>query len=75
MEKKAKLCGGSTEAWRNVMRETAVKMVREGKIRGYLAFDSDQAIAWCNANDRISYYRVGEFDLDHVSEDSSPSES
>lgn len=75
LHEKAKLSENSAEAWKNVLRESAVKMVREGKIRGYLAFDHDKAIAWCNTNDRISYCRVGEFDLDHVTEDSSPSES
>ena len=47
-------------------------MVREGRIRGYLAFADGIAIGWCNANDRMMYCRVGEFDLDDVPEDAEP---
>ena len=49
-------------------------MVKEGRIRGYLAFDNGIVVGWCNANDRMNYYRVGEFDLDHVPEDRVPSD-
>ena len=52
----------------------AAQMVKEGRIRGYLAFDKGIAIGWCNANDRMNYSRVGEFDLDHVPEDRFPSD-
>jgi len=48
-------------------------MVRSGIIQGYLAYDSDLAIGWCNANDRLNYYRVGEFDMDNIPEDASNS--
>lgn len=65
----AKLYGGSTEGWKRALRESAVRMVRAEKIRGYLAFDKGISIGWCNANDRMNYYRVGEFDLSNVPED------
>lgn len=74
MREQAKLYGGGIEEWKKVLRESATHMVREGKIRGYLAFDNGIAIGWCNANDRMNYYRVGEFDLDHVPEDRTPSD-
>ena len=60
------------ESWRNILRICAVQMVRQGKIKGYLAFDRDKAIAWCNANDRLTYFRTGEFDVDHMPEDEKP---
>ena len=44
-------------------------MVKECRICGYLAFDNGIAVGWCNANDRMKYFRVGAFDLDHVPED------
>ena len=74
MREQAKIYGGGTEGWKKALRESAVQMVRERKIRGYLAFDNGIAVGWCNADDRMNYYRVGEFDLDHVPEDCAPSE-
>lgn len=71
---RAKQYGGDTEGWKRVLRESAVRMVREGKIRGYLAFDKGISIGWCNANDRVNYYRVGEFDLSNVPEDETASD-
>lgn len=47
-------------------------MVENGTICGYLAYDKELAIGWCNANDRLNY-RVGEFDIDDAPEDSVPS--
>lgn len=58
----------------NLLRKWYAQMVKEGRIRGYLAFDNGISIGWCNANDWMNYYRVGEFDLDHVPEDRVPSD-
>ena len=73
MRVQANVYGGETKGWKQALRESASRMVKEGKIRGYLAFAGSIAIGWCNANDRMSYYRVGEFDLDHVPDDCPPS--
>ncbi len=72
MRKAAKAYGGGTEGWKRALRESATNLVTEGRIRGYLAFDGEIAVGWCNANDRINYCRVGEFDLDHLPEDRPP---
>ena len=40
---------------KGIIRRYAVKMLNEGKIHGYLAFDGDIAIAWCNARDMRDY--------------------
>ena len=74
MREAAKCYGGGVEGWQKSLRESAAQMVKEGRIRGFLAFDNGIAIGWCNANDRMNYYRVGEFDLDHVPEDRAPSD-
>ena len=74
MRERSVLYGGGTEGWKGSLRETASRMVKANKIRGYLAFDKNIAVGWCNANDRMNYYRVGEFDLDHVLEDRAPSD-
>ena len=56
MRDQAKQYGGGIEGWKRSLRETAVRMVRQGLIRGYLAFDNDLAVGWCNANDRTNFY-------------------
>ena len=55
--------GNGLEGWKRALRESAERMVQAGEIKGYLAFDNGIAIGWCNANDRLNYYRTGEFDL------------
>ncbi len=61
--------GGGQGNWKKALRESAARMVANGKIQGYLVYDDAAAIGWCNANDRLSYYRVGEFDLSNVPQD------
>ena len=59
-------------SWQQALRESAWRMVQAGDIQGYLAYDGDVPVGWCNANDRMNYARVGEFDLEHVPEDAPP---
>lgn len=40
---------------KDTVRKYAVKMLDENKIQGYLAFDNDISIGWCNAADMESY--------------------
>ena len=44
MREAAKRFGGGAEGWQKSLRESAAKMVKEGRIRGYLAFDKGIAI-------------------------------
>ena len=64
--------GGGTEAVKDALRESARQMVLDGRIRGYLAYDGSLSVGWCNANDRTSYFRVGEFNTDDIPEDEPP---
>ncbi|MBQ6173820.1 MAG: GNAT family N-acetyltransferase [Clostridia bacterium] len=64
--------GGGKEAVRDTLRESARQMVLDGRIRGYLAYDGGLSVGWCNANDRMNYFRVGEFNTDDVPEDRPP---
>ena len=48
---------------KGTVRRYAVKMLAEGKIHGYLAFDGDGPIGWCNAGSLAGYSNVG-FDDD-----------
>ena len=67
--RQAEMNGGGGEGWKKALRDSAVRMVANGEIQGYLAYDSDMAVGWCNANDRQNYCRVGEFDLSDVPPD------
>ena len=67
--KQAAEYGGGTEGWKKALRESAMRMVSFGEIQGYLIYDNGISIGWCNANDRLNYYRVGEFDLLDVPQD------
>lgn len=58
--------GGGTEGWKRSLRKSAQSMVEQGKIQGYLAYDNEISVGWCNANDKKSYYRFGEFNLDEL---------
>ncbi|MDO8686542.1 MAG: GNAT family N-acetyltransferase [Clostridiales bacterium] len=40
---------------KGTIRRYAVKLLAEEKIHGYLAFDGDISIGWCNAGDMDSY--------------------
>ena len=65
----AEAYGGGSEGWKQALRASAVRMVENGEVQGYLAYDGETAVGWCNANDRLNYYRVGEFDLSDVPRD------
>lgn len=66
---RARTGGGGTEAFRLAMRDCAERMIGEGRLRGYLAFDGGEVVGWCNANDRENYVRTGEFSLEDIPED------
>ena len=61
--------GEGADVWKRVIRESAWNMVNSGKIKGYLAYHDGISIGWCNANDRLNYYRVGEFNMDDIPEE------
>lgn len=56
--------GSGVEGIRTAMRASAERMIGQNIIQGYLAYDDDISIGWCNANDKKCYQRVGEFYLD-----------
>lgn len=64
--KESEASGGGDENFRIALRNSAMRMVERDVIQGYLAFDGDVSIGWCNANDRKNYTRVGEFNLNNV---------
>lgn len=53
---------GSDDEWERQIgednRQSAVKLIQEGKMRGYLAYLDGEPIGWCNVNDKINYSRL-----------------
>lgn len=49
---------------RDVSRPFVSNLIDEGKFSGYLVYDGDQPVGWCNANNRSNYQRLlRDFDL------------
>ncbi|HKM42680.1 MAG TPA: GNAT family N-acetyltransferase [Limnochordia bacterium] len=44
---------------KGTIRRYAERLLEEGKIHGYLAFNGDTPIGWCNAGDLADYVNVG----------------
>lgn len=42
---------------KSTLRRYAINLLIAGKIHGYLAFDGEHAVGWCNAGDRDGYLR------------------
>ncbi len=51
----AQLISEFGEDVKGTLRRVAINLLIAGKIHGYLAFDDDIPVAWCNAGDRDSY--------------------
>lgn len=49
-------------------RSEALKEIKAGNMKGYLAFDGDKCIGWCNANDARQFIRL-ENDIKHIIKD------
>jgi ribosomal protein S18 acetylase RimI-like enzyme len=51
---------GTAEEWNNKgkNRSEAIKLIKENRMRGYLAYNDGQPIGWCNANDKMNYRRL-----------------
>ncbi len=45
----------TTHGVKETVRKYAVEMLKESKIQGYLAYDGELSIGWCNAADMESY--------------------
>ncbi|MEO0726464.1 MAG: GNAT family N-acetyltransferase [Bacteroidota bacterium] len=43
---------------REMSRAAVIELINENKLRGYLVFDGDKPIGWCNANNRSNYQRL-----------------
>jgi hypothetical protein len=35
-------------------RELAIEYIKNGKLKGYLAYDDERVVGWCNANNKTS---------------------
>ena len=59
-DRRAMELGGGKEGLRIALRESSERLIDGGIMQGYLAFDGDTAIGWCNANDRTNFTRAGD---------------
>jgi ribosomal protein S18 acetylase RimI-like enzyme len=50
-----KMVGEFGNDCKGVLRGNAEKQLARGEIRGYLAFDGDTSVGWCNAGDMDAY--------------------
>ncbi|MCT4623815.1 MAG: GNAT family N-acetyltransferase [Schleiferiaceae bacterium] len=56
--------GDAESCTREISRPFVANLIDENKFAGYLVFDNDEPIAWCNANNRSNYQRLlRDFDL------------
>jgi GNAT superfamily N-acetyltransferase len=53
LEAQCKLSGGQKRA-----RDYAIEFIRDGIIQGYLAYQNDRVVGWCNANDKTGFRRL-----------------
>ena len=51
---------GTGEEWnnKNKNRSAVIKLISEGKMKGYLAYYNEKPIGWCNANDKLNFERL-----------------
>lgn len=52
-----------------VQSECAELLIRDGRLQGYLAYDGDMAVGWCNANDKSSYVHFGDIGSEDAGKD------
>lgn len=43
---------------RDMSRSAVIELINENNLRGYLVFENDKPIGWCNANNRNNYQRL-----------------
>ena len=43
---------------RDISRSLIINRINENELQGYLVFENDKPIGWCNANNRLNYQRL-----------------
>jgi len=47
---------GTNEEWkREDNRSSVIRLIKEKKMMGYLAYSGNNPVGWCNANNRLNY--------------------
>lgn len=50
---------GRDDEWnKEANRSAVIKLVKENKMTGYLAYYDNKPVGWCNANNRMNYQRL-----------------
>jgi ribosomal protein S18 acetylase RimI-like enzyme len=50
--------GDVAKCTRESNRSAVINLINENKLTGYLVFENDKPIGWCNANNRLNYQRL-----------------
>lgn len=50
--------GDVNKCTREMSRSAVINLINEDKLRGYLVFDNDKPVGWCNVNNRLNYQRL-----------------
>ncbi len=53
--------GPAAEWTRGKNRESVIRLIREHKLRGYLAYAGNKPVGWCNANDRMNFQSLSKY--------------
>lgn len=53
-------------------RDLAVRLIKDGTLQGYLAYDGGSVTGWCNANDKGSYDSLNREKCPELWEDTNP---
>lgn len=43
---------------RDISRSLIINRIKENELQGYLVYENNDPIGWCNANDRLNYQRL-----------------
>lgn len=50
---------GTNDQWnKEENRDSVIKLIKEIKMSGYLAYYDNKPVGWCNANNRLNYQRL-----------------
>ena len=55
--RQAEINGGGSDGWKKALRDSAIRMVMDGEIQGYLAYDGKMAVGWMEIGGDWFYFK------------------
>lgn len=56
--------GADAEWSKEENRQAVIKLIQEGKMKGFLAYEENRLVGWCNANNKMNFQSFGDQDPD-----------